>query len=209
MKLEDFATLNDAQIYEEKTYTLITPGVASQFLGLQGILSKVRAKTSDTTLVQVIPGVDTTLGEVCNIVLGACESTGFATDPAEEDGMLNRAAADVMRNHNILTQAQVDAFFNLGTTVNLPFAKETKHSFDVAKGNVTRRIAKKTVLEDSVVIEISTAAPEKHNPRITTDTGKRINSVYGVKEPGLYVATIPNEYRGMTLYVDDAYGVIV
>lgn len=209
MQLSDFNTLSEAKTYVERSYRLISPGIASQFLGLQGILSKVRAKTSDETVVQVIPGVDTTLAEVCNMVLVGCQNTGFATDPTEQDGELNRAAAQILVEHSILSAEQAEDFFALGTTDSTPFAHTTKHEFDVAKGNITRRILKTNVPGDIGLLELGSQAPERHNPRITTAEGKRVNSFYHVQEAGVYTAKIPAEYSGHELYVDDSYGVTV
>lgn len=208
MKLADFDSLAEARAHEEKSYTLIERGIATQFLGLNGIMAKIRAKVGDTTAVQVIPGVDTTLGEVCEIVIGATQTTGFACDPNETDGQLNRAAAAVLVANGVLTTEQSDAFFALGTSIRKPFESTTQHEFMVAKNSITKVPATLTVSGDAIVVEVLSDAPEKHNPRITTSAGKRITSVYGVQAAGLYTAKIPNEYFGQALWVDDAYGVI-
>ena len=205
MLLSDFDTIAQARDYEERTYALIERGIAAQFLGLNGIMAKIRAKVSDTTTVQVIPDVDTTLGEVCEIVIGAAQTTGFTCDPGEADGQLNRTAAAVLVDNGILSAEQSAAFFALGTSVHKPFESTTQHEFMVAKGTVPKVPATLTVAGDAVVIHLPADAPEKHNPRITTSSGKRINSVYGVQSAGFYTAKVPADYIGQTLFVDDAY----
>lgn len=207
MKLADFDTLTAAREYEEKSYSLIERGIATQFLGLNGIMSKIRDKVGDPTVVQVIPGVDTTLGEVCEIVIGATQTTGFACDPAETDGQLNRAAAAVLVENGILNQAQSDAFFSLGTTVRKPFESKTLFDFKLAKNTMTKKPLQVSAHGAHAIFTL-TQETEAHSPRVTTSSGKELGRVNNVSAVGPYIFSIPNHAIGQPVWVDDAYGAI-
>lgn len=207
--LSEFTSIEEARAYEQVTYRKIGGNEATQVFSLLGALDNIEANKDSTVSVEVIAGVPTSVGALCRSILQTLSGGQFATDPNEEDGELNRAAAQTLVDNNVLTQAQHDAFFAKSIdSKNKPYATKTLHDFEVAKGTVTRKVATQTKLGDSVVVEVTADAPENHTPRITDEAGNQISRVYNVHKAGLYVATIPSDKRGQTLYVDDTYGVI-
>ena len=61
MQLKDFATLAEAQAYEQVTYRKIGGNEASQILSVMGALDNVESNQNNTTAVEVITGVPTTV----------------------------------------------------------------------------------------------------------------------------------------------------
>jgi hypothetical protein len=208
--LSEFPSIEEARAYEHVTYRKIGGNEATQIFSLLGALDSIEANKDSTVSVEVITGVPTSVGALCRSLLQTLNGGQFATDPTEEDGQLNRAASQVLVTNSVLEQAQHDAFFAKAiASKDKPYASKTLHDFEVDKGTVVRKEATQTALGDSIVVEVTADAQENHTPRITDSSGNQVSRVYNVHKVGLYVASIPNDKRGQTLYVDDTYGVIV
>ena len=207
MNLSDFNTLAEAVAYTQTTYRKIGGNEARQFFSIMGALDSVEANATSTAPVEVIPGVPTTVGALCRSLLDTLKDGTFATDPNTQDGQLNRAASAMLVNNSVLAQAQVDGFFALSETNTNPFANKTEYDFQVAKGTVPQTTVDISANGD-FCYKVTTGNCPGHAPRITTTNGTRITSFYNVDAQGMYIAAIPNEYRGQTLYVDNAYGVM-
>jgi hypothetical protein len=208
MNLQDFDTLAIARGETQIKYSPISPGKAGQFFGTTGMLSKIEAEFTNPTLVQLLPSLPpTTVGELCRTIIKSSETIGFAIDPNTPEGDLNRAGAAILVNEGIISQGLVDAFFGIGETVTYPFANKTEYDFAIAKGTVDRVVLTKTANGDSVIIQTS-AECELHSPRITNQAGTMITRFFNVSKVGFYTQVIPNEYKGQTLYVDNAFNVV-
>lgn len=208
-RLSEFSSIEEAREYKLTKYKKINGNEATQIFTLIGAIDKIEEEINNTTSVTIIPEMPTTIGALCRSLLKTLNGGKFATDPNEEDGQLNRLSAKALVDHNILTQAQHDGFFSKAIeSETKPYATKTLHDFEVERGTVTRKVATQTALGDSVVLEVITDAPENHTPRITDEAGNQISRVYNVHKAGLYVAAIPTDKRGQTLYVDDTYSVI-
>ena len=207
MSLGTFDTLALAKEYFTTTYRKIGGNEASQILAKTSALDNIEANTANTTPVEVTVGDPTTVGALCRTIVRTLSGGTFATDPNTEDGLVNRGSSSILVAVGVLTQAQMDDFYSKAETVTTPFAGTTEHAFQLAKGTITTTQARQTANGDFVFIEVS-APCESHAPRVTTTNGTRITSFYNVSQTGFYAAQIPNEYRGQTLFVDNAYGVV-
>ena len=207
MNLSDFATLAEAQAYTQTTYRKIGGNEARQFFSIMGALDSVESNQTNTTAVEVVAGVPTTIGALCRSLVSTLAGGNFATDPNTQDGQLNRAASALLVANNVLAQSQVDSFFALSETNTQPLANKTEYDFQVAKGTVAKVPVEISVNGD-FCYKVTTGVCETHAPRITTTNGTRITSFYNVNAQGMYIAQIPNEYRGQDLFVDNAYGVM-
>lgn len=101
--LSEFDTLELAQDYSITTYKPISAGVSSQFFGIMGMLDALEANVNNTELVTLSSGMpETTIGSLCRTVLNSANTTGFASDPTKEDGLLNRAGAQILAAKHII-----------------------------------------------------------------------------------------------------------
>lgn len=132
--LEDFDTLAEAQAYEVTTYSKITPGQASQYFGLTGMLDALEENADSKTPLELEPDIFTTIGALCRTVLASANGTGFACDPTTYDGVVNRGAAQLLLDAGVFTsQTVVDKFWEKGATITNPFENATAADFDEAK----------------------------------------------------------------------------
>jgi len=207
MNLQDFATLADAQAHFETTYRKIGGNEASQILAKTSALDSIEANTENLQQVEVTAGDPTTVGALCRTVIRTLNGGQFATDPNTEDGAVNRGSSSILVAFGVLTQAQMDGFYSKAETVTFPFKNKTEYDFKVAKNTITKVPLRQTANGDCAVMEVSTSC-DNHAPRVTIANGTRIGYFYNVAAVGFYSFTIPNEYRGQDLFVDDAYGVV-
>ena len=207
IQLKDFNTLEDAKAYEYVTYKTLNGNEASQILSIMGALDSIEANLNNTDPVEIITGSPTTIGSLCRAVIRTTQGGKFATDPNTEDGQLNRQAAAALVSAGVLTSAQDTAFYSRAETKTTPYSNKTEYDFKLAKGTLTTVPAKLSALGDSVVMT-TTADCQRHSPRITDENGVIVDYLRNVSVAGIYVTTIKPEYRGKTLFVDDAYGVM-
>lgn len=205
--LQEFTSLGLAQQYEHKTYRKIGGNEASQILSLNGSLDAIENAQQDSTVVEVITGVPTTVGALCRTVVRTIQNGQFATDPKQKDGELNRAATQALVDSGVISQAQADGFYATCETVSRPYESKTEYDFQLAKGTITKVPAQLSALGDSVVMTTTVDCP-RHSPRITDSNGVIVDYLRNVSVAGIYVTTIKPEHRGKDLYVDDCYGVI-
>jgi len=135
MKLENFATLAEAQAHTETTYSPITSNQALQFFRLSGAYKNLLDKQSSSVACEIITGLPTDIGQLTSAMIETMNKSGgeFTTDPSKTAGALNHAGAAALVESAVLTQAVVDAFFNIGTTIEKPFENATQAEFDAAK----------------------------------------------------------------------------
>lgn len=133
MKLSDFATLALAKVYEDIKYSKITIGQASQYFGLSGMLDVLEANSANTTELVLSATMTTTVGALCRTVLTSAKTTGFVCDPATEDGLNNRGAAQLLLGAGVFpNQGVIDGFWAKGTTITKPHINATQEDFDEA-----------------------------------------------------------------------------
>lgn len=133
--LSEFDTLELAQAYIETTYKPISAGVSSQFFGIMGMLDALEDNVNNTELVTLSAGMPkTTIGSLCRTVLNSANTTGFASDPTKEDGLLNRAGAQILADKAIFTQPLVDLFWSKSIVQTKPHKNATLSQFNNAKG---------------------------------------------------------------------------
>tara|TARA_R110000772_G_scaffold144025_2_gene253588 strand:- start:3243 stop:3869 length:627 start_codon:yes stop_codon:yes gene_type:complete len=207
MNLSNFSTLALAKAYSETTYRKIGGNEASQLLAKTSALDSIEANTDSTTSVEVVTGDPTTVGALCRTVVRTLNGGQFSTDPNTEDGASNRGSSAVLVAVGVLTQAQVDDFYAKAETVRYPLATKTEYDFQVAKGTIAKLALRQTANGDCAIMEVF-AICANHPPRVTIANGTRIGYFYNVAATGFYSFTIPNEYRGQDLFVDNAYSVI-
>ena len=211
--LDDQVALIEAQSHTVTSYRKIGGNEARQFFSMFGAIRPLEAAVSNTSIVQVLAGVDTTIGELAQVVIETMQSSTskFATDPNEEDGALNRSASALLVTAGVFAQATVDAFFSSSEVIATPFSKITLHSVKIARDAVTLKPV--TQVNGYVTIETN-AGSEMHNPRLMalnprTGLRQRINNFAGVSWVGKYDAVVPTQWRNAELFVDDVYGVIL
>ena len=206
MNLADFDTLQAARDYKRTTYRKIGGNEARQIFSMFGDLDRIESGFEDSTVVQVIDGIDTTVGQLCKAVYATIQNGQFATDPATQDGQLNRAAAAILRANQRISVAGEAAFFTAAILVEQPHESATKHDFDKAKGAIN----KTSVTPQSGWLKITiTADCERHNPQIYAviqGVERRVAGFGFIEKAGDYVAQVPSQYS--TLLIDDAYGVV-
>lgn len=133
--LSEFETLELAQAHIETSYKPISAGVSSQFFGIMGMLDELEANVTNTELVQLLEGMpQTTIGSLCRTVLNSASTTGFASDPTKEDGILNRAGAQILVDKGIFQQPLVDLFWSKSLVTIKPHENATLSQFNSAKG---------------------------------------------------------------------------
>lgn len=133
MKLSHFNTLAEAQAYELTKYRKITVGQAGQYFGLTGMLDALEANSLSATLID-LGTMQTTVGALCRTILNSAKISGFACDPATEDGANNRGAAQLLLAAGVFpSQSIVDGFWSKGEVVTKPFESATQAELDEAK----------------------------------------------------------------------------
>ena len=205
--LSQFNTLEEAQAFEQVTYRKIGGNEASQILSINGAIDAIEANVNNATPVELIQGMPTTIGALCRTIVRTIQGGSFATDPNTDEGKANRGGNTVLVAAGVITQAQSDDFFSKAETRTRPFANATLHEFLVAKNTVPKKPLPVSANGDAVYIQVTTATPS-HSPRITIANGTRIAYFHNVANTGFYFAQIPNEYRGQSYFVDDAFGAI-
>lgn len=207
MNLQDFATLADAHAHTQTTYRKIGGNEASQILAKTSALDNIEGATTSTIPIEVVAGDPTTVGALCRTIIRTLAGGAFATDPSTEDGAINRGSSGALVAAGILSQEQMDDFYSKSETVSYPFLGRTEYEFMVAKGTVTTVPCRITANGDCAIMEVS-AVCESHSARVTIANGTRIGYFFNVAAVGFYSMTIPNEYRGQSLFVDNAYNVV-
>jgi hypothetical protein len=211
MKAQDYATLALAKLYYVDSYIKISPGIASQFFGVTGMLDALEANISNTTLVQLTADLpQTTVGALCRTVLLSAKTTGFTCEPGTTEGDLNAAGAAVLVAQGIFIQSLVNAFFAKALVRTFPFINMTEHQFKFANKTLTYL---PIVVEEGLARISVNQTCETHNPQIhrlitfadNTTTYKRVAGFINVGGIGPYECDCPNLPN---LFVDDAYGVI-
>lgn len=159
--LSEFDTLELAQDYSITTYKPISAGVSSQFFGIMGMLDALEANVNNTELVTLSAGMpETTIGSLCRTVLNSANTTGFASDPTKEDGLLNRAGAQILVDKAIFTQPLVDLFWSKSSVISKAHENATQAQFNSAKG-LYKTIAISYQAGKDIVITLNTDLPEK------------------------------------------------
>lgn len=207
MSLGTFDTLALAKEYFTTTYRKIGGNEASQILAKTSALDNIEANTANTASVEVTVGDPTTVGALCRTIVRTLSGGTFATDPNTEDGLVNRGSSSILVAVGVLTQAQMDDFYSKAETKRYPHINATEYQFAIAKGTVTKKALLQTANGDGVYFTTN-AECESHSPRITTSAGTEIAKFFNVATIGLHHQTIPNQYRGQTLFVDDVFNVV-
>ncbi len=207
MQLKDFNTIQEAREYSYKVYRKIGGNEARQFFGIMGVLDGLEANKDSTTVVEVIPNIPTTIGAICRTVLQTMLNGKFATDPATQDGSLNRAAANILVQNNIFSDELNTEFFSRAVSTIFPFENQSEYDFKHAKG---LPISKKGVTPNNGWIKITlTRDVEAHRPQVYADiqgVNRRVTGFGLVDKAGDYIAEVPRGYA--VFYVDDAYEAI-
>ena len=142
MQLKDFDTLVLAKAYSYIQYSIISSSKGAQYFSLMGVLDDIESNQTNTTVVQVFPTLpQTTVGMLCKAIIKTIDKSndGFVVAPALLAGQLNRAAAQLLVDNSIFSQAVYDGFFAQAETVITPFENSTKHDFELAKSTIERK----------------------------------------------------------------------
>ena len=131
--IHDVTLLNATQAadlstgYSIKTYGHITPNTANQFFSLMGVLDDIEANVTNPAIVEVITGIPTTIGMLCKVIIKTLDGagSGFAADPATQDGVLNRIASGLLVAAGVYSAAIDVAFFAQAETTTYPFTDKT------------------------------------------------------------------------------------
>lgn len=133
--LSEFETLELAMAHSETAYKPISAGQASQFFGVTGMLDSLDANVNNANEVQITPEMPlTTIGSLCRTILNSANTTGFATDPTKEDGILNRAGAQILVTAGIFSEPLVELFWSKSIVETSPYKNATLSQFNAAKG---------------------------------------------------------------------------
>ena len=208
MSLGSFETLEAAKLYAVTSYEDISRGMASQFFGVTGMLDVLEANTSNATPVQLTPEMPpTSLGALCRTVLSSAKTTGFPSDPLQEDGALNRAGAQALVAAKLFTQPLVDAFWLKGERVMYPHASATNADFARDKGLMTYTA---DIQQGSGFIKLTVSENcEAHRPKIfATVQGikTQVGTAPEINLAGDYLARVPTNHTAYI--VENFYGVI-
>jgi len=122
----------------------------------------------------------------------------------------NTNARDVLINAFGAGTLTLDNLVAAVARQEIVFSGTTLHEVKLARSTCP---VKPVTVTDGYAVITTTAATEKHNPRLLADnprTGERvrINNFRGVAAAGSYDTQIPPEWRNAQLFVDDAYGAI-
>ncbi|WP_299072925.1 hypothetical protein [uncultured Paraglaciecola sp.] len=209
---DDAIARTEARAHEITLYNKIGGNKAGQFFSLMGVLDAIEDNQQNKTVVQAIPGVDTTIGALCRTIVNTIKGGTFATDPNDPagDGQLNRGASAVLVAKNIYSQFVSNEFFKISENPVKPYPNTTL--YDVLKVRNKCPTVDVNHANDYVVIS-TTADCERHNPALygynpRTEQWQRIGSFSGVELAGKYDLRIAREWRTAQLKVDDAYGVV-
>lgn len=205
--LAEFETLQDARDYPYITYRKIGGNEASQILFVLGALDDIEGEQSNTTSIEVIQGIPTTVGAACRTIVRTINGGQFSTDPNTKDGQFNRAATQALVSAGVLEQFQADGFFAEAESTTNPYANVSQYEWKKARGE---SIPLKEVTPVNGWLKITlTADCEAHRPQVYADVQgikQRVTGFGAVEKAGDYLAEVPRGYA--VLYVDDCYGVV-
>lgn len=138
------------------TWKTINSNEAEQFFQLTGSYDALDLNKDNTTVLELIAGAPTTVGNAIRAMLRTMSKSGgkFSTDPNKQDGQLNRAAGTAIVAAGILPQTIIDMFFELGKVGGEPaFPKLTLEQYNLAKAEQAAQgtTAATTVKHDGIV----------------------------------------------------------
>ena len=115
---------------------------------------------------------------------------------------------DTMAGAGAITEAEARLLKGYAYNTVTPFERVTLHEVLLAR-DACPTVA--VTQSDGYVVITTTADTEIHNPRLLamnprTGALVRIESFRGVSTAGTYDAKVPPEWRGASLFVDNAYG---
>ena len=202
--LAQFATLEEAKAFEQYRSKFFNNNTMNSVLSQLKLLAPLTAISQDLAHPFV------------NEALAVLKSDEYNFRRDSDIGLLQLAMLDTMIASNVTIGAEdltpkltalKGAVDRIANEVYKPFEATTLHEFQVAKGTVAKKSLPVSANGDAVFINVTTAC-ERHSPNITLANGTRIGAFYQVANTGFYFAQIPNEYRGQSYFVDDAYGAI-
>lgn len=205
MQLKDFNTLAEAQAHEVITYKTIPTIKAQQFLLAAGVEDSLHANAENATVID-LGGNPVTVGSICRRVLQNTE--GFDIDPTTEIGQFNTGLIQALVALGIAPQEGAIAFSALAQTTTKPYENKTEHDLQVAKGTITTKPVRISANGDYAIMETNAVTPS-HPPRLTKADGTAVSNFFNVSLVGEYVCQIPNQHRGVALFVDNAYNAVV
>jgi len=199
-KLSDFATLAEAQAHAEVVdKKQVGSGQARGFFVSSGIWTVLRQIQTDMAhpLYALADAV---------IVTASDGSSYFGMDSSTAEGQGNLAAAQILVDAGVMTEAQKLELFSKALTVTKPYENTTQAEFLKAKGLTT--YAQVTPVNGWLKIT-TTADCEAHRPQIHAEIQgikRRVAGFDLVSKTGGYLAQVPREHT--TFFVDDFYGVV-
>jgi hypothetical protein len=194
--LKDFATLADAKIHTEPFERMLSPDMVINFLTVYNSLNILLSSTDEKAK-----------GLVFAIQAGVSDFNLMNSHPI---GRGQQQLIGYLVAIGALTSDCRDACVGYANTTRKPYANETKQSFDIAKGTISRT---QVTVEQGFCSITTTADCEKHNPQIY----RKVTFVNGtfeyVRVAGFSGVEAAKTYRVQCpsfpdLYVDDAYGVV-
>jgi hypothetical protein len=202
MKLSDFATLADAQVYPLVTdKKQVGSGQARGFFVNNSIWTTLRQLQSDMTnpLFALADAV---------IVTASDASSYFGLDVTTAEGVGNIAAAQMMVDVGIMTDAQKTALLDRALKTTYPFKDSTQEEFDEAKDpgetislaqNNSQHVAKINIttapLKPTDIIVQQKFGPDNTNLTEWHDIGAFRQVQYTQRSYETMIAASPAAYR--------------
>jgi hypothetical protein len=199
--------LTQARSLEESQGKVITSNVLTMLLVGEGLYGYFRDCSVDTQH----PARD-----ICLALMDRLRTQSeFNFIPGDPKGVANNGMIDLLIS-TLMTEKQAElgalrtSLTAEASTTNKPFEQTTLHDVLLTRGVCP---VQPVTQSDGYATIVVTQSVEKHNPRLLADnprTGERvrIESFRGVANAGAYDTKVPPEWRGVNLFVDDAYGVI-
>jgi len=193
--------------HEVTTYRKVGGNEARQFFATTGQLSSIERNTANETVVQVIEGFDTTVGQLCSALVQTLAGGNIATNPGEQDGALNITSAQILVDNGIMSQAAKDLFFSQASDVSKPYSKLTKYEVMITRGALIPK-AQVAAVERLVTIQ-TTEDTETYNPCIYRRVGAGMEVVgrfQGIGKKGTYSVLLGSGVQ--TVLIDNPYNTI-
>ncbi|MFT6991866.1 MAG: hypothetical protein ACJASL_003863 [Paraglaciecola sp.] len=201
MSLSDFATLAEAKAEPLIVDKLqVGSGQARGFFVNEGIWTILRQIQSDmgNPLFALADAV---------IVTASDASSFFGLDTATAEGVGNLAAAKVMVDAGIMTEAQKVKLLDLALKTTYPHANATQADFERAKGLMVYTPA---IKQASGFIKLTSSADcESHRPKIfavVQGINTQVGTAPEISKAGSYLARVPTNHA--SYIVENYYGVI-
>ncbi|QPG06571.1 hypothetical protein IT774_05200 [Salinimonas marina] len=192
MKLAEFATLEDAKLYQAPRERMISHDMVVTFLTKHDCVTTLQSSTDEKAK-----------GFYLAVLSGVEEFNLMNSHPV---GLLQQGLLSLLVSVGAVNQAFADECINYSNTTYLPYENATLYDFLKATGTCP---VKKVPVSKGWLQVTTTAVTEPHRPQVYVEfetVKQRVAGFDVISAAGTYVAQVPRDYA--TLLVDDPYGVI-